>query len=521
MLFLCATSASAETVNNFFSQQLNSLDIKQESSGLIIIYNGRVTPKSNGEPPDLRKSNNVYLWDRCLSIGSLSEISRKPYGIFLNRRQQGLASRMPANANIDIQLDDIDGFIRTNMIGNSNKAFTGNNRFEIIFSAQPSLQKLGTQLFEAGVSSSQILDPVTEIYALRDAVTHDFFGHPLLHRFHERTDGWGQIIGGVIIAPLAPPKTDISCMVFSIPKDFLDHAFKAGLKTTGKLPAEFRPLVRDLAKAKPFARDAWVELHDVIGLLNGDSDQELDGYAKAREFISNLNTEIDDVFSSGSTVLLDPLLRGSYLENQSWLDDKRHDLIARTIAFPKVFSNSELSFALASMVYSLGIGNSGACYFEIHRFANGELKPEIRAAMAAHWHLPVKESEIEAVVEILKTALLPSVRSEAIDVLVLLGQIDKVPADRMATWADDNLLKAEPKLLRRKLAYLMKTKSGRDYLRGQMTNPAMSAETLEVVKAVITKHVEATKKLKRFDMISEEEVSDLEAAINSQLSVDS
>jgi hypothetical protein len=49
----------------------------------------------------------------------------------------------------------------------------------------------------------------------------------------------------------------------------------------------------------------------------------------------------------------------------------------------------------------------------------------------------------------------------------------------------------------------------------------MSAETKDVVKAVITKHVEATKKLKRFDMISEDEVSDLEAAINSQLSVDS
>jgi ribose 1,5-bisphosphokinase PhnN len=67
----------------------------------------------------------------------------------------------------------------------------------------------------------------------------------------------------------------------------------------------------------------------------------------------------------------------------------------------------------------------------------------------------------------------------------------------------------------------MKTKSGRDYLRAQMTNPAMSAETLEVVRAVITRHVDATKKLKRFDMISEDEVSDLEAAINSQLSVDS
>jgi AMMECR1 domain-containing protein len=89
-----------------------------------------------------------------------------------------------------------------------------------------------------------------------------------------------------------------------------------------------------------------------------------------------------------------------------------------------------------------------------------------------------------------------------------------VPADRITSWADANVLKAEPKLLRRKLAYLMKTKSGRDYLRGQLASPAMSAETKDVVKAVITKHVEATKKLKRFDMINEEEVAELEIAIS-------
>jgi hypothetical protein len=414
---------------------------------------------------------------------------------------------------VDITLDDIDGFIRTNIIAHTNDKFTGNNSFEIVFSVQSSLQKIGTQLFATGVSSSQILDPSTEIYAIRDAVTHDFFGHPLLHRFHERTDGWGQIIGGVIIAPLDPPKAEISSKVFSIPQDFLDQALKTGLKTVGKLPAEFRPLVRKSTTTNRFARDAWIELYEVITLLNGGRDEEIDGYVKARDLISNLNAEVDDVFSSGSTVLLDPLLRGTYLENHAWLDERRHDLIARIIASPRVFSNAEISFSLASMVYSLGIGNSSACYFEIHRFANGELKPEIRAAIGAHWHLPVKESEIDAVVELLKTAVLPSVRSEAIDVLVLLGQIDKVPADRMTTWADANLLKAEPRLLRRKLAYLMKTKSGRDYLRGQMVSPAMSAETKDVVKAVITKHVEATKKLKRFDMISEGEAGELEKAV--------
>jgi hypothetical protein len=190
------------------------------------------------------------------------------------------------------------------------------------------------------------------------------------------------------------------------------------------------------------------------------------------------------------------------------------NVIPRLRRLSQLFPNNEMAFALASASYSLGIGTDSECYFEIHRFAKGELKPETRAAVAAHWHLPVKESEINAVVDLLKTAVLPSARSEAIDVLVLLGQIDKVPADRMTSWADANLFKAEPKLLRRKLAYLMKTKSGRDYLRGQLANPAMSAETLGMVKAVITKHVEATKKLKRFDMISEEEVGVLEKAIS-------
>jgi hypothetical protein len=176
--------------------------------------------------------------------------------------------------------------------------------------------------------------------------------------------------------------------------------------------------------------------------------------------------------------------------------------------------NREMRFALFSNSASLGICSEIRMIHFLNNYLRGEGDVAYRAAIGAHWHLPVKKDEIEAVVELLKAALLPSVRSEAIDVLVLLGQIDKIPADRMAAWTDDNLFKAEPKLLRRKLAYLMKTKSGRDYLRGQMTSPAMSAETKDVVKAVITKHVEATKKLKRFDMISEEEVAELEIAIS-------
>jgi hypothetical protein len=280
------------------------------------------------------------------------------------------------------------------------------------------------------------------------------------------------------------------------------------------MPGEFKSLIRNRENTFVFARDSWNTLKDVMALLDGNGGEQVEGYVKAIDFTRSLNLQIDDAFSSGPAVILDPFLRGVYLDNLSRFDKTRYALIGDMLQSQFTFSHKEFKFSLMSTAYSLGIGRSGRCYYEMHQFANGEQKPEIRAALAAHWHLPVKESEIDAVADLLKTALLPSVRSEAIDVLVLLGQIDKVPADRMAAWTDDNLFKAEPRLLRRKLAYLMKTKSGRDYLRGQMTSPAMSAETLEVVKAVITKHVEATKKLKRFDMISEEEVAELEKAIS-------
>jgi hypothetical protein len=334
-------------------------------------------------------------------------------------------------------------------------------------------------------------------------------------RFYERDGDWGQLLAGMLTNPLDPSVLPVTKTLFSIDPNFLKEAFSKSLKSLGKMPGELQPLVRNLSeKELSLSVHTWSTISDIrSAMLSGDRDRFNDAYRMARELTDILNNRIDEEFSIGPTVMLDPMLRGICIDHLTRFDDAQMNVIPRLRRLSQLFPNNEMAFALASASYSLGIGTDSECYFEIHRFAKGELKPETRAAVAAHWHLPVKESEINAVVDLLKTAVLPSARSEAIDVLVLLGQIDKVPADRMTSWADANLFKAEPKLLRRKLAYLMKTKSGRDYLRGQLASPAMSAETKDAVKAVITKHVEATKKLKRFDMISEEEVAVLETAI--------
>ena len=492
-------------------------DYENSNVGLVLAVNAKTHYSPDKDVPDVEKLGQFYLWLNPTSIIYTTDSNDGPFGIYINRRQHGIARDDPKLSNLSFGFHESEGYIKGELIAPTAKSFSGSNNFEIKLSDHLTRKNPDAKLDGSGMGCWDLSsDGYHEFIISRNAVGHDFFGHPLMLRFYERDGDWGQLLAGMVTNPLDPPVLPITKMLFSIDPKFLKEAFSNGLKSLGKMPGELQPLVRNLSgKEFSLSVHTWSTISDIrSAMLSGDRDRFNDAYRLARELTDVLNNRIDEDFSTGPTVLLDPMFRGICIDHLTRFDDAQMNVIHRLRRLSQLFPNSEMAFALASASYSLGIGAGSNCYFELHRFAKGELKPEIRAAIGAHWHLPVKESEIDAVVETLKTALLPSVRSEAIDVLVLLGQIDKAPADRMAAWTDDNLFKAEPKLLRRKLAYLMKTKSGRDYLRGQMTNPAMSAETLEVVKAVITKHVEATKKLKRFDMISEEEVAELEKAIS-------
>jgi hypothetical protein len=322
-----------------------------------------------------------------------------------------------------------------------------------------------------------------------------------------------QVIGCVMGSLDDPRRLSIAAKPFRIPLELLSPERPETLKATA-ITDEHRQLIGDIADAEPiWAKEAWADANSLIEKQPQSIEEQAEIYVGLLSLTRGVNLAIDEVFTDAEAVVLEPVARGQYLHRLTWRPGRNLSIPSVLSSLSSEIVNREMRFALVSNLASMGICPEVRIIHLLEDYLQGEGDPPYRAAMAAHWHLPVKESEIEAVAELLKTAVLPSVRSEAIDVLVLLGQIDKVPADRMASWADANLLKAEPRLLRRKLAYLMKTKSGRDYLRGQMTSPAMSAKTRDVIKAVITKHVDATKKLTRFDMISEEEVAVLETTI--------
>jgi hypothetical protein len=393
--------------------------------------------------------------------------------------------------------------------------------FDFGFSVRDALQSVD--------SSSEIYDDTSHTLTVigkqymtlitkRNAVGHSFFGSPVMHYLCKSDDGFTQVLGGVIGESANPIGSAIVSKTFRIPAKLLSADRPQSLRHSRFNVAEVSALTDEEVSDLSWVRDSRVEANRLLSKNPKAFDDLATTYLELLKLTREINFIIDRSLSDGDAVVLDPVVRGQFLHRVSCSPLHKDSLPQAIYGLTEHIRSREMLFALFSNSASIGICSEIRVIHLLNGFlsddGNGnDINKAYRAAIAAHWHLPVKESEIDAVVELLKTAVLPSVRSEAIDVLVLLGQIDKIPADRMAAWADANVLKAEPRLLRRKLAYLMKTKSGRDYLRGQMVSPAMSAETKDVIKAVITKHVEATKKLKRFDMISEGEIGELEKAV--------
>jgi hypothetical protein len=352
----------------------------------------------------------------------------------------------------------------------------------------------------------------------RNAVGHSFFGSPVMHYLCKSDDGSTQVLGGLLGENANPKSSAIVSRTFRIPAKLVVAGRPESLRHSRFDVAEVLTLTDQEVSDLSWVRDSRVEAKRLLRQNPESLNNQAEIYLDLLKLTHEINFTIDRFLSDGDAVMLDPVVRGQFLHRVSWSPLLKDSLPQAIYGLTEHIKSREMLFALFCTSASIGISDE----IRVIHLLSGFLSDDghgsdsnriFRAAVGAHWHLPVKESEIDAVAELLKTAVLPSVRSEAIDVLVLLGQIDKVPADRMAAWADANVLKAEPRLLRRKLAYLMKTKSGRDYLRGQLGSPGMSAETKDVVKAVITKHVEATKKLKRFDMISEGEVGELEKSV--------
>ena len=484
-------------------------------TGTFISIFYREIQKDPGKSVNYVFLSSSFLCKEKLCVIHDIDRDQKTASIWLNGFQDAepIVSQIQGGASIEVLLDE--GFVKLIRSQSDKVTDPGKLVFKVDFNdsligCDPS--ELRFDPHSACWTSKCVRR--SALLTVRPAIAENFFGHGLMHYICKGDNGLTQVIGCVMGNLNNPWRLSISTSPLRLPLESLSADRPETLKKT-EITNDHRQLIGNIAGAEPtWAKEAWIDANGLIQKQSRSIEEQAEIYIGLLTLSRDLNLAVDDLFSDGEAVVLDPVARGQYIHRLSWQSGKSLSIPSVLSSLSSEIVSREMRFALVSNLASIGICSDIRIIHFFNDYLENEGNPSDRAAMAAHWHLPVKNEEIDAVVELLKAAVLPSVRSEAIDVLVLLGQIDKAPADRMAAWTDDNLFKAEPKLLRRKLAYLMKTKSGRDYLRGQMTNPAMSAETLEVVKAVITKHVEATKKLKRFDMISEEEVGELETAIS-------
>lgn len=300
---------------------------------------------------------------------------------------------------------------------------------------------------------------------------------------------------------------------FGMTDSLLTTAFEGGLSEIANDRARVEAFLRSNDFDAKWAPNMWPGFNRVLKLKKGSPSERADAYIKILELIDGVNERIDQVFLDRDVVILDPLARGYFLEQVSWVPQHQQSLLIAFGLLRDSYTDAEMDFTLFSRFASLGLGANPFCMNGMEAIMDRRGAPTTQAALAAHWGLPVEEEGVAAIAELLATAKLRSAKSDAMDVLILLGAVDRIPEQQLTTWYQMNLVEASVPLRRRKLAYLMKTPSGRQALLSKLADGSLPDEVQSLAKSIIGSHVDATKQLKRFDLIDEQELRRLEAAL--------
>ena len=187
--------------------------------------------------------------------------------------------------------------------------------------------------------------------------------------------------------------------------------------------------------------------------------------------------QLDQEFSDGKTLILDPFIRGITLEQATWRFDQfglpTSWIIVET--FDKLCgTNKDLEFSIASQIADLGWMSNAYGYNILNRCYSGAFPDHVAATVLARWGWPTQQKHVDAVLDFLANAKHVPEKLDAIDTLVLLGKIDEVDADNKAIWLKTGIAKRNNPV--RRLRYLMGSRSGRSQLMDWYQNTELSPE---------------------------------------------
>lgn len=508
----CQEPVSSKTQE--LAKEIERFDLAQGESGALVILLGRSSPSDKPDTVKIGFLSQPAVWRPGAVVIQNFNSFRKVLLLLVNGHQfsETLNALEPEPRQLNFVLDG--GFFKLASRKPSSPGFTGKSTYSVDFA---DLVRQSPNIVLTRSRSPGGIDFRDEtkrgFFLPRSAVGEQFLGHPLQTYACFTKDSWCQVLGGVLCDLKVSPRHEIAAVYPRIPSDL----------TLANAEGQSPTPVRELGDIGSFLdsnnhsaknwTDHWREIERIMRAFNSSFQGQDEAYTAIKNLLNQLNFDVDSVFSDHEVVILDPVARGFFLEQAAWNEEQGLSVITACFQLSHAYTEKEMRFALTARAASLGLGASAQEFDTLTDVMDANSNPLLRTAVAAHWDFPVTEEGIASVVTFLETARLPSARAEAMDALILLGEVGRIPEPRMATWLEENLVDAELPLRRRKLAFLMKTSSGRAYLLAKLADGSLPAEVQTLAKSVIRAHVAATQRLKRFDMISEAEIQQLEQAL--------
>lgn len=505
---------SPEVDSEYRNETLDPWQFPQGESGFFFYAAGK---DSAGEQDPVARYDIItqcVFWDKEYELLFQMDDRRRPHLIFVNGHQHSVVHDGENEFPVSIQFVIHQGVFKSQVVKPDSRGVLARSDFSVRSSDFLQQCDADPRVEHPQPSSVIIQCDHRMLYGVsRSAIAHEFFGHPMMQLVVRGDDDLIQLMGGFCANPKSPAGAKLVGLAFRIPDDFLNLVKRGGLATAGDW-GESLHLIRQTGGVDGTSTASLiVDAEDVIRLAQGGFEAQVDAFRRCIALTQKSNELVDHHFRQGDAIVLDPVARGFFLEQLAWDDASGASFLLTFAVMLRAFQEREMLFSVTANSASLGLGANPLSLGSLELFFDGNGRPEIRAALAAHWELPTAPGEIDSVAELLASAKLRQTRGDAMDVLILLGAVDRISEQQLATWCQMNLVEASVPLRRRKLAYLMKTPSGRQFLLTKMADGSLPEEVQTLAKSIIGSHVDATKQLKRFDMINEQELQRLEAAL--------
>ncbi|WP_162006858.1 hypothetical protein [Roseimaritima sediminicola] len=239
------------------------------------------------------------------------------------------------------------------------------------------------------------------------------------------------------------------------------------------------------------------------------------------QLMRRIRREVDSHLNDGTSLFLDPFVRGMMLEQSLWQPQRHPATVTHLLS--RVLNDLESSSGQLSLSYSL------ICAYADLGFAPNETshavftqslqdqtsKDRDAAAVLARWRWPTEQRHVDATVEFLKHAKHPTDRMNCVETLILMDRISLVPADLLRRWFEG--IEGEADQIRRPLNLLMQNAAGRRYLADKFLAMPADAALREPIRALFANELTHVRKSGDYRFWTREECDGLESDLQLEL----